>query len=229
MSREDAMLEPVTKDTWMTTRPLRFFGVETGARMTVVRLADGGLFVHSPVALDAPTRAAVDALGRVHAVVAPSLFHHLYVGEWMRAYPDAIACACPGLERKRQDLPWSRVLGDQPEPEWRGELDQVFFGARSLENEVVFFHRASGTLLCADAIFNLGTHPSRLTRIVACLLAARRPGATWVERLLIRDRAAARAQVDRMLAWNADRIVPAHGDVIETGGREVLRRAYAWL
>lgn len=222
-------LEPIVRDMWTTTRPLRFFGVETGARMTVVRLADGRLFVHSPIALDAEVRRAVDALGPVKAVVAPSLFHHLYVGEWMRAYPDALVCACPGLERKRPDLAWSRVLGDEPEPEWRGELDQVFFAARSLENEVVFFHRASGTLLCADAIFNLGTHPSRYTRIVARLLGARKPGATWVERILIRDRAAARAQVDRMLAWNADRIVLAHGAVVPSGGREVLRRAYAWL
>jgi hypothetical protein len=223
------MLDPVTKDVWTTTRSLRFYGVDSGARMNVVRLADGRLFVHSPVSLDAATRAAVDALGRVQSIVAPSLFHHLYVGEWMRAYPDAIICACPGLERKREDLPWSRVLGDEPEPDWRGELDQVFFGARSLENEVVFFHRASGTLICADAIFNLSTLPSRLTRVVAVLLGARKPGATWVERFLIRDRAAARAQVDRMLAWNADRIVLAHGAIIETGGREVLRRAYAWL
>jgi hypothetical protein len=46
---------------------------------------------------------------------------------------------------------------------------------------------------------------------------------------MIRDRAGARSQVDRMLAWNAERIVCAHGDVIATGGTEVLRRAYAWL
>jgi hypothetical protein len=121
------------------------------------------------------------------------------------------------------------VLGDQPEEAWRGELDQVFFGARSLENEVVFFHRPSHTLICADAIFNLGTHPSRFTRVVARLMGSRKPGATLLERVLIRDRVAAREQVDRMLAWNADRIILAHGDIIESGGREVLRRAYAWL
>lgn len=223
------MLEPVAKEVWTTARPLRFFGVETGTRMTVVRLADGRLFVHSPVALDPATREAVDTLGPVKAVVAPSLFHHLYVGEWMRAYPEAVVCACPGLERKRSDLDWSRVLGDDAEPEWRGELEQVFFGARPLESEVVFCHRASGTLVCADAIFNLGDHPSRYTRVVARLIGARKPGATWLERVLIRDRAAARAQVDRMLAWHADRIVLAHGDVIPTGGHAVLRRAYAWL
>ena len=60
-------------------------------------------------------------------------------------------------------------------------------------------------------------------------MGSRQPGATIFERVLIRDRAAAREQVGRMLAWDADRIVLAHGDIIETGGREVLRRAYAWL
>ena len=94
---------------------------------------------------------------------------------------------------------------------------------------MVFFHRASRTLICADAIFNLGTHPSRLTRVMAVLMGSRKPGATLLERIMIRDRGAAREQIDRMLAWNPDRIVLAHGDLIETGGAEVLRRAYAWL
>lgn len=223
------MLEPIADSLWVEARPLRFFGVETGTRMTVVRLTDGGLFVHSPVSLDGGTREAVDALGPVKAVVAPSLFHHLYVGEWIRAYPAAVVCACPGLERKRRDLTWQRVLGDEPEEEWRGEIDQVFFGARSFENEVVFFHRLSRTLICADAIFNLADHPSRLTRIVARLIGNRKPGATLFERVLIRNRAAARAQVDRMLAWKPDRIVLAHGDLVDADGSEVLRRAYAWL
>lgn len=223
------MLESIADNLWVEARPLRFWGIETGTRMTVVRLADGGLFVHSPVALQAETRKAVDALGPVKAIVAPSLFHHLGVRAWTRAYPDADAFACPGLERKRGDLNWSGVLGDEPEAVWRGEISQVFFGARAFENEVVFFHRASRTLICADALFNLGGHPSRLTRVVAWLIGNRKPGATLLERWIIRNRAAAREQVDRMLAWNADRIVLAHGDIIETGGHEVLRRAYAWL
>src|SRR5439155_3993514 len=100
------LVTPVADRLWVEARPLRFWGVETGMRMTVVRLADGGLFVHSPVPLDEGTRAAVDALGAVKAIIAPSLFHHLSVGEWMRTYPAAIACACPGLERKRRDVGW---------------------------------------------------------------------------------------------------------------------------
>jgi len=223
------MLERLSEGLWVNARPLRFFGVETGTRMTVVRLRGGGLFVHSPVSLEPGLRRAVDAFGTVKVLVAPSLFHHLFVGDWLAAYPSAIACACPGLDRKRPDLRWDRVLGDEPEREWRGEIDQVFFSARWFENEVVFFHRSSRTLICADMLFNLAEHPSVLTRLVALLLANREPGATWVERFLIPDRATARQQIDRMLAWDIDRIVLAHGALVASDGHEVLRRAYAWL
>ena len=223
------MLERLTDDVWTEQRSLRFFGLETGTRMTIVRLANGGLFVHSPVALDGELRAAVDALGPVTAIVAPSRFHHLYVGAWAAAYPAASVSGCPGLEKKRQDIAWSRILGDEPAAEWRGELDQVFFGARSLENEVVFFHRASKTIVSSDFVFNLATHSSALTRTVAFLLGQRKPGTTLLEHLLIGERAAAREQIGRIAAWNADRIVLAHGDVIPERATAVVRDAYAWL
>lgn len=222
------LLTRLADDLWIHFRRLRFLGVETGARMTIVRLR-GGLFVHSPAPLTAALRAEVDALGPVLAIAATSKFHHLGVGSWVDAYPEALTCACPGLGERRPDLRWDRVLGDEPEPVWAGELEQVLFSARSLENEVVFFHPASRTLICADLVFNLAAHPSRFTRLVAWLLANREPGATWLEHVMIRDRPAARAQVDRMLAWDLDRIVLSHGPIVEHGGREVLRRAYAWL
>lgn len=223
------MLERIADDVWVEPRPLRFFGVETGTRMTVVRLQGGGLFVHSPVALDTATREAVDALGPVTAIVAPSLFHHLYVGEWASAYPGASLSSCPGLQKKRNDVAWSRVLDDEPAAEWKGELEQVFFGARTMENEVVFFHRKSKTIISCDFIFNLSSHPSGLTRFVARLLGQREPGATLLERIMIKNRVAAREQIGRMVAWGAERIVLAHGDIVESNGAEVVQRAYRWL
>jgi hypothetical protein len=222
------LLTAIADDLWIHERRLRFLGIETGTRMTIVRLR-GGLFVHCPAPLSPALRAEVEALGPVLAIVAPSLFHHLGVQSWIEAYPQAVTCACPGLEQKRRALRWDRVLGDTPEPEWAGALEQVFFAARTMENEVVFFHRASRTLICADAVFNLARHQSPLTRLVAFLLANRQPGATWLEHVMMRDRPAAREQLGRMLAWDFDRIVLSHGPIIHTGGHEVLRRAYAWL
>lgn len=223
------MLEPLTEDVWIATRSLRFFGLEVGTRMTVVRLPGGGLFVHSPVALDPPTREAIDELGPVTAIVAPNLFHHLYVGEWARAYPNASVSACPGLEKKRKDVAWSRVLGDEPADEWRGALEQVFFGALPMQNEIIFFHRKTKTLVSSDLVFNLASHGSGLTRAVAFLIGNRRAGPTFLERVMVKDRDAAREQVGRIIEWRADRIVLAHGDVIASDGGAVVENGYRWL
>lgn len=222
------MLSRWAEGVWTDTRKAAFFGVETGTRMTVVQLAGGGLFVHSPVPLDDETRREVDALGEVRAVVAPSLFHHLSVNQWMAAYPRAVFAACPGLEWKRTDLAFSCVLGDQPHPVWSGDLEQVYFSARR-ENEIDFFHKPSSTLICTDALLNLSTHPQRSTRLVARLMGNQAPGTGWMEPLMTRDRGLARRQVDRMLAWDFQRIILAHGAPVERDGPAVLRHAYSWL
>lgn len=223
------MLTPLADNVWTLARPLRFLGLETGTRMTVARLESGGLFVHSPVSLDAELRDALTALGPVEAVVAPCLFHHLSIAEWAKAYPAAAIFGCPGLDRKRKDVTWTGILGDAPEARWAGELDQVLFGAYALENEVVFFHRASRTMISSDVIFNLSTVPSGFTRFVARVIGNREPGPTLLERLAIRDRPAARTQIDRMLGWDPERIVLAHGAIVPVDGAAVLARAYLWL
>jgi hypothetical protein len=222
------MFESFAEDIWTASRPQRFWGVETGTRMTIVRLGDGGLFVHCPVALDAETRRAVDALGPVRAVVASSLFHHLYVGDWMKAYPEASFHPCPGLERKRADLSWGPVLGDAPRDAWGTDLDQAAFTAR-FEHEIVFFHRKSRTLVCADALLNLSAHPSRRTRFCAWLVANTAPGKGYLERIAVTDWKLGRQQVQRILEWDIDRIALAHGAPVEREGSRTVREAYAWL
>ncbi len=222
------MLDKVDEDLWVAQRPQKFWGLETGTRMTIARLGDGGLFVHCPVELDRATQQEVDALGPVSAVVASSLFHHLYVGDWMRAYPAASFWACPGLEKKRSDLKWSGVLGDGSRAAWADDLEQASFTAR-FEREVVFFHKRTRTLVCADALLNLSQHPSRVTRAVAFLMANTAPGKGYLERVAVRDYKLGRKQVDRILEWDTERILLAHGAPVDRDGREVVREAYRWL
>jgi hypothetical protein len=73
------VLEQLAPDLWVATRPLPLRVGDIGTRMTVIRLGDGSLLLHSPVRIDDATRAAVDALGPVGAVVAPNLHHHFHV------------------------------------------------------------------------------------------------------------------------------------------------------
>src|SRR5262245_66152309 len=81
---------------WLCPAPVRFLGMRLTTTMAVLRLADGGLLVWSPVALTPERRAAVEALGRVTHLYAPDLFHHTWLGEWIAAYQGARVHAPPG-------------------------------------------------------------------------------------------------------------------------------------
>lgn len=198
--------------------------------MTVIRLPGERLLLHSPVALDPGLRSSLDSIGRVRYAVAPNRLHHLYAGEVAEAYPDARLWVAPGLERKRPDLAFVAVLGDEAPEEWRDELSQAFFRGRPYENEVAFFHLRSRTLLLCDLAFNFGPSAAAPTRLLMKLLRSYgRFGPSRLDPLLIRDREAARRSLERILAWDFDRVVVAHGDVLERGGREALRSGYAWL
>ena len=223
-------LKPLANDIWIAERSQTFYGLPVGTRMTVIRLSGGRLLLHSPVALDSKLQAELDAIGRVSYVVAPNRLHHLYAGEVAKVYPEARLWVAPGLERKRPDLAFVAVLGDEPPEEWREEVWQTFFRGRPYENEVVFFHRSSRTLILCDLAFNFGPRAAAPTRLLMKLLRSYgRFGPSKLDPLLIRDRDAARQSLERILAWDFDRVVVAHGEVLESGGREALRAGYAWL
>jgi hypothetical protein len=230
MSDPVPSLRQLAKDLWVAERPQRFYGLEVGTHMTVIRLADGSLLLHSPVALDTELRRELDALGRVRFSVAPNRMHHLYAGKVAEAYAEARLWVGPGLERKRPDLVFAGVLGDEAPTEWKGQLDQVFFRGRPYENEVVFFHRASRTLILCDLAFNFGQRAAAGTRLLMRLVRSYgRFGPSKLDPLLIRDRRAARQSLEQILRWDFDRVVVAHGDVLERGGHEALRQGYSWL
>jgi hypothetical protein len=210
-------------------RPLPLVVGDIGARMTVVRLRDGGLVLHSPVGADDETRAAVDALGPVRAVIAPNLHHHFFGGAWARAYPDARVYGAPGLRRKKADLRVDIELGDEAPPEWRGEIDQHLFRGAPMMSEVVFHHRASRTAIFTDLVFNVPRGAAG-ARLFCWLVGAEgRFGPHRVVRLAIRDRRAARASLETLLAWDVERVVMSHGEVLETDARARLAAAFAFL
>ena len=225
------MLRQLADDLWVVERSLRFAGLEVGTRMSIVRLRDGGLFLHSPVALDGALRDALAALGPARAAVAPNRFHHLYIGAYREAFPAIQLFAAPGLAEKRRDVRFDGVLDRDDAPAaWAGEIDQAVVRGFPMINEVAFCHRASRTLLVADLAVNLKSDAPLLTRIVFGLLAGYgRFGPTLAERVLVRDRAAARAALERILSWDFDRVVLAHGHILEHGGPAELRRGYGWL
>jgi hypothetical protein len=224
-----AGLRVIGEGLWVHEAPLRFAGVQAGRIMNVVQLGDGGLFVHSPSPLDEPLRAALDALGEVRFVAAPSRLHgHRWMAGYREAYPGVELLAGPGLAKRRKDLEFAAELGDTPDPRWADALDQGPFRGNRVLPEVEFLHRASRTLIAGDLAINLGPHSAPLTRLRAragAMYERLRP--TPLFRLLTRDREAARRDLERILAWDFDRVIPGHGAIWEAGGREALMREWS--
>jgi hypothetical protein len=223
-------LRALAPDLWVAERPLKLAAGDIGARMSVVRLRDGGLFLHSPVRLDPETQRVLDTLGPVRTVVAPSKVHHFFVGDYAPAYPEAVVYGAPGLAEKRRDLRFHHVLGDEAPAAWRDEIEQHVFRGAPYINEVVFWHRGTRTLILTDLAFNVPAGRTAGARVFYWLAgAAGRFGPHRFVRAMIRDRRAARESVDHILRWDFDRIILSHGEVLEIGGRERLAAAFAFL
>jgi hypothetical protein len=91
-------------------------------------------------------------------------------------------------------------------------------------NEVAFLHKPSRTLLLTDWLFNFNGAATPGGRPVDPHLYLRLDGAyhgprqSRLLRAFIADKHAARELGDRLLAWDFDRIIVCHGDIIDTGG-----------
>lgn len=223
------MLRELDPGLWVAEHPFRLAGARFGVRVTLVRLADGGLWLHCPIPLGDGLREQIQAQGAVRYIVAPNKVHYLWLAENAEAFPDARLYLAPGLAEKRPALPGGEVLDETTAP-WSADLDQAFIGGWSFLNETVFLHRASRTAILTDIAFNLRAPRTLLERISLGILGAYdRCGPSRLARVTMRDRVLVRHGLDRLLAWDFERVVLAHGDVVEGGGREILRRAYAFL
>lgn len=223
-------MRQLDSDLWVVDSPLSVCGVEIGARMTILRLPGDSLIVHSPVRLTEQLLRQVRALGEISTLIAPNRFHHLFLPEWQRTFPEAQVHVAPGVEEKRPELRITGTFGKDPEPRWASAIDhQLLEGAPSM-NEVVFFHRPSATLVVSDLAFNFGPSSPTLTRWAfraAGSYGGVRP--THLERVLVRERAAFRRSLGRVLEWPFERIIVAHGEISEKKGRAELVDGYAWL
>ena len=228
------MLKQVGEQIWtLEGDAVRFHGMPFFTRMTLVRLANGALWLHSPVQLSERVRREVVALGEVRYLIAPNKLHHLFIRQWLQAFPAARAYAAPGLEAKRPDIAFAKRLADHAEPAWASEIEQSLFSGSALMQEVVFFHKPSKTLIVADLIENFDPQAlSPWQRLVARLGGVLAPnGQTPLDWRLsfIFGKRQARRSLATLLAWAPENIILAHGDCIFGGGRAFLRKSFAWV
>jgi hypothetical protein len=227
------MLLSIGPDLWLAEGPVLVAaaGFHYPTRMVIIRLANGGLILWSPIALTPALKSAVDALGPVAHLIGPNNLHHMALGDWQAAYPAAQLHAAPRLAAKRPDLRVDATLGPTLPPGWAGEVDQVVIENR-ITTEVVFYHRASRTVIFTDLLQQLPPGWFKGWRAWVAkldLMVADQPSVPRKFRMGFANRAALRASLTRILAWQPERLIFAHGPVIEREAAAVLARAFAWV
>ncbi len=81
-------------------------------------------------------------MGTVRHLVSPNQFHYAHIGEWARAFPDAVTWASPRVRRRARargvDMQFKKDLPIDPPDEWRDEIEQ--FPAGTLANSSFFIN-----------------------------------------------------------------------------------------
>lgn len=222
-------LQALAPDLWIADGPHRMLGLHLGSRMTIVRLPDGKLWLHSPIALADALIAEIRALGEVGHIVCPNSFHHVYAGAACAAFPGARLHGPAALRKKRKDLRFDEILTATPPAGWGGALQPLAIHG-CLLNETVFFHAASGTLITSDLIENFTHCEHGLTRGYLKLGGVfGRPGWHPLLRAVYYRRGEARADIERILALPIERLVIAHGDIVTADPKAAIRGGLAWL
>ena len=225
-----SQLQPIATDIWVIDLPLRVGGLHLGTRTTVVRLASGGLWLHSPGPLQPELVTALSALGPVQALVAPNATHHLSLAQNVRSFPRATLYVSPALPAKLKEIFSYELLSDEPPPLWRNEISQHLVRGMPKLQEVVFFHHASHTLVLTDLAFYIRHSDSWFTRLFMRLNGAYGHfGPSRIFRSMVKDRPALRSSLDLIQRWDFDRVIVTHGEILERGGKQAMQTQYAWV
>ncbi|MEZ4472571.1 MAG: DUF4336 domain-containing protein [bacterium] len=197
-------------------------------RMTILALAPGHVALVSPIPLTPEVEALVARHGEVDFLIAPSLFHHLYLGAAAARYPKARVLAPAGLRKKRPELRIDATLEEGLPAALAAHVDVVKVAGAPIADEHVFFHGATRTLVVTDLVFHVERPRGLVTGLILRLVGCHgRLGHSRSWSLFIKDKAAAAASLQAILAWPFEHLVVAHGTPVEGDAHARLSQALA--
>lgn len=220
-------LQEFGPDIWIADGPVvKTLGFSFPTRMIVVRLSDGRLWINSPVVATDAEKDGVAALGPVSYLIAPTPLHAWRFEGWAEHFPQAQLFVPP---RMKCTSPAMNVLGDTPPEAWASDLDQMIFRGSAFLDEAYFLHRASKTLVLCDFIQN---YPPRNALFDTLMKAAGIWGGGTpldIRLSFLFGKTQGRESLEKLLSWDFEKVILAHGDCVVTGAKAFVRNAFSWL
>lgn len=228
-------LKPIGQDIWIVDGPdIRFFGLPFSTRMTVIRLKNGEIFLHSPTKITKDLHQDIAALGPVKYLISPNWIHYAYIADWAKACPGARSWAAPNVRKRAKKhgnaVRFDHDLADTAPDFWAKDITQMLVKGSRVHQEVVFFHRASRTLILTDLIENFEADAvpfwfrpiARLAGIMAP--NGQMPVDMWMT--FRRRQHLLKSCVEKMIEWQPDYVVVAHGACFSQDCEAALRRSF---
>lgn len=183
-------------------------------RMVVVKLTSGGLWIYSPNPIDTTLQRRLEEIGPIEHLVAPNCFHDLFIIGLISQFPRTTVWGAPGLSSKIGSTKIEEL--GRESSQWCDTFEFEIIEGMPKMNEVVFFHKLSGTLICADFVFNIRSERHYLMKVIWWLLGVSgdlKQSLGW--RVLTRNKNKYRYSIERILNWEIERVVMAHGDILQ--------------
>lgn len=217
-------MTPLAENLWIQSYHLPLLGTEQGRVVTVIRLRSGQLVIHSTAPFSADDIREIKSLGEPGWLVEAMLFHDTFAKEGRAAFP-AIPYLAPDQFAEAAKVDSRPIL---PAPaEWQGELEVLRLEGAPKLDEHVFFHTPSRTLIVADFVFNFDCQGSAWERFFHrwAIGLKHEPNMSRVFRAFVSDRAAFKKSIAQVMAWDFDRVIVGHKEVIPSAGKVKLQRA----
>jgi len=190
-------------------------GVRLPVRSTLIQLSSGAVLL-SPIEFSEKQIQSIRELTPVTDIVAPNLHHNKFLAGAARRFPGSTFWAAPGMKEKHPELVIHKVLGESVWP-FRGELEILeLHGAPSM-NEFVFLDVKNKTLFVTDLVFNIQRPIGLFSGLFFRSFGTYKRFAVsklWLK--FVKNREAFQKSLEKMLEWDFERIVMAHGEVLES-------------
>lgn len=213
---------PIAENLWRLTYPLKLLGLELGRRVTIIRLSSGKLVIHSSAPFSAKDVAEINALGQPGWLVDAILRHDTFAEQGHAAFPTIPYLAPRGFPDIVRLITKPIV---PPPAEWNGELEVLELEGMPHMRETVFFHSPSRTLIVADLMLHFSEHEPLWREIMlkaGAVSGKHDPGMPRSFKFAIDNRDAFERSLERVMAWDFDRVIVGHGEIIEHSGKAKL-------
>lgn len=195
--------------------------------MTCIQLTNGDFWLHSPSRFEQATYDKIQAKGNVKYLVSPNLMHNLFIMDWKQKNVTSQVLASAQAKKVNPDI----KLNETPEKElnqlFNNEITCLPINGLPFLQEYAFVHHASKTLIITDLAFNFGKDSKGLTKLMLTLYGAYgKFGPTITVRSLIKDKKAFSESLSKIALENFDRIILSHGNVVDTDGKAIFKKAF---